>query len=240
MCDVMRIVQSFAPTYSFKNAMISCRASTSSPAVGSSRISSRARWLMAARTRAFAFMPVENSFSCFLSGRPNFAHISRKNASSNSRYIARRIAIASSSDSTSENIESDSATPSCSLSCGVSARASRPNTFTLPVVGFTSPRIALMVVLFPEPFFPMIPTTLLSGMSIEISSRKSPYSFTKCSNAIICQSRSSKKRRFNSFLARIIYHANPRMQVICRRLFRGKKGESPPGQGDSPVVFGRE
>ena len=103
--------------------MISFLASTSSPEVGSSRISRRALWESADRTLTFAFMPVEKSFICFLSGRFILTAISRKNASSKSRYIARRIAITSSSDSTSENIESDSATPSCSLSRGVSARA---------------------------------------------------------------------------------------------------------------------
>lgn len=54
---------------------------------------------------------------------------------------------------------------------------SLPKTVTVPSSAWQRPRISLIAVLFPAPFFPINPSICPSGSSIDISNVKFPYVF---------------------------------------------------------------
>ena len=149
-------------------------ATTSSPAVGSSSISSLASWDVAASTFNFTFIPVENSLIFLRSGRPIFLTCSRKNFLSNFSYICSITGTISRMVRYPLKPESDSTTPSPCLSLALSSRISLPNIRILPLSGVIKPNTALNVVLFPAPFCPISPVTNPGLISMEQSRENVP------------------------------------------------------------------
>ena len=178
MCDVINIVRfSSCAIYSRSKSRISFLASTSSPAVGSSKINKSALWLIAVSTLSFAFIPVENSFNFFFRGSFKASHFWSKKSFWKSGYILARICQTSSTVNCELKPASVKDTPIFCFTVAGSSPPSLPNTQIFPASGFTSPSISLIAVLFPAPFFPTNPVILPSGISKDSSSSKSLYFF---------------------------------------------------------------
>ncbi len=83
ICELIRMLPPGVSIYSLSRSRIWLRATTSSPAVGSSSSSTFGRWLMAAITRIRAFMPVENVSMALSDGMANRFTRASKYAGSN-------------------------------------------------------------------------------------------------------------------------------------------------------------
>ena len=159
MWELIRIEASPCSIYSLIRSNSSSLAITSRPAVGSSRIRSFALCDIATSTLSFAFIPVENSFIFLSIGILKCLHFFRKSFWSNAEYILVRIGRISFTVRYPLKPESDRTTPISSLSFAERLLISFPNTSIFPPSVLIRPRIALNVVLFPAPFWPINPVT---------------------------------------------------------------------------------
>ena len=173
MWELIKIERS--SPFSIKSLSISNNSSlaiTSNPAVGSSRINNFALCETATKTFTFAFIPVEKSFILLFRGSWNFLTCSIKNDLSKFWYKLSIIGIISLIVKYPLKPESERTTPKSCLSFAVKSCNDFPRILIVPLSKEISPKIALNVVLFPAPFWPIKPVTWPFFTSREQSSEK--------------------------------------------------------------------